>query len=112
MASKTAREIEHEWIARSCALALRTRRALRRVMLDLAAKSRAHSAHAWQQRKAPMALYHRAVATHCERLERALRRQSGERTEKRERRTKRRRGVVTRACARSGAPARAVGLRR
>ena len=156
MASKTAREIEHEWIARSCALALRTRRALRRVMLDLAAKSRAHSAHAWQQRKAPMALYHRVVATHCERLERALRRQSGERTEKRERhvresystrgrssaqtsmeriadrhrggrtresarvaasaererRTKRRRGVVTRACARSGAPARAVGLRR
>ena len=85
MASKTAREIEHEWILRICALGLRTRRALRRVMLDLAAESRAHSAHAWRQQKAPMALYHRAVATHCERLERALRRQSGERAEKRER---------------------------
>ena len=76
MPIKTAKEIEHEWIMRSGALAVRTRRALRRVMLDLARESRAHSAHAWQQRKAPMALYHRAVAIHSERLEGALRRQS------------------------------------
>lgn len=74
MRTSTAKEMERRWTSATGHFSARTRLLLRSVLDDLADESDAHSLHAWQQRKAPMALYHRAVTTHVRRIERAVRR--------------------------------------
>jgi hypothetical protein len=59
-------------IAELLARPLEERRALRRVLLELAADARARADSSWRRHKAPMAAYWKAVAVYARHLARAI----------------------------------------
>ena len=54
--------LKRRWLERFARLTPEARAELRGALLDLRADSAARAEHAWRQRKAPMALYHRVVS--------------------------------------------------